>query len=188
MGHMPKQKNTAAKIEPKKISSKSKAIKPPSSSKIAAKTNKKTAPAIGGIKEAKKHRFRPGTVALREIKRYQKSTALLLPRAPFQRLVRNICSNIDSDLRFQAQGLLALQEAAEAYLVGIFEDSNLCCLHAKRVTVMKKDMELARRIRGDANHDFVNRGPGPQGEIVFPLPYSKPKKGEAELKSQIDRL
>ena len=88
-------------------------------------------------------------MALREIKRYQKSTALLLPRASFQRVVRSVCSEIDNDLRFQAQALIALQEAAEAYLVGIFEDSNLCCLHAKRVTIQKKDMELARRIRGD---------------------------------------
>ena len=186
---MPKQKNTAAKIEPKKISSKSKAIKSPSKvpSKAATKTNKKTAPAVGGIKEAKKHRFRPGTVALREIKRYQKSTALLLPRAPFQRLVRNICSNIDSDLRFQAQGLLALQEAAEAYMVGIFEDSNLCCLHAQRVTVMKKDMELARRIRGDANQDYVNRDPVQQEKFIQ-LPYAKPRQGEADLLKQIGNL
>ena len=187
---MPKQKNTAAKIEPKKISSKSKGIKPPSkvSSKAVLKANKKTAPAIGGIKEAKKHRFRPGTVALREIKRYQKSTALMLPRAPFQRLVRNICANIDSDLRFQAQGLLALQEAAEAYIVGIFEDSNLCCLHANRVTVMKKDMELARRIRGDANQDFMNRDPSPQEEVHYALPYVNSRQGEADLAKQIADL
>merc|ERR1711959_499616 len=164
------------------ISSKSKAIKP------TAVTNKKTAPAIGGIKEAKKHRFRPGTVALREIKRYQKSTALLLPRAPFQRLVRNICANIDSDLRFQAQGLLALQEAAEAYMVGIFEDSNLCCIHANRVTVQKKDMELARRIRGDANHDYINRDQSSAAEVFYQLPYANKKEGEAELRNQIAGL
>ena len=156
--------------------------------KAAAKPNKKTAPAMGGIKEARKQRFRPGTVALREIKRYQKSTALLLPRAPFQRLVRNICGNIDSDLRFQAQGLLALQEAAEAYIVGIFEDSNLCCLHASRVTVMKKDMELARRIRGDANQDYMNRDPAPHGEVLYSLPYANARQGEAELKKQIADL
>ena len=176
---MPKQKNTASKIESTKILSKkkisSKAILSDKklASKAIVKTNKKTAPAEGGIKEAKKHRFRPGTVALREIKRYQKSTALLLPRAPFQRLVRNICSNIDNDLRFQAQGLLALQEAAEAYMTGIFEDSNLCCLHAKRMTVMKKDMDLARRIRGDVNQDFYNRNEDGDDQGLQQLPYVK---------------
>ena len=142
---MPKAKNTASKM-----SSKSKAEK---------KMSKKTAPASGGVKsqkdgEKRKIRFRPGTVALREIKRYQKTTAMLLPRAPFQRLVRSICGTIDSDLRFQAQALMALQESSEAYLVGIFEDANLCAIHANRVTIMKKDMDLARRIRGDAHNDF----------------------------------
>lgn len=142
---MPKAKNTASKM-----SSKSKAVK---------KMSKKTAPASGGVKsqkdgEKRKIRFRPGTVALREIKRYQKTTAMLLPRAPFQRLVRSICGTIDSDLRFQAQALMALQESSEAYLVGIFEDANLCAIHANRVTIMKKDMDLARRIRGDAHQDF----------------------------------
>jgi histone H3 len=96
----------------------------------------------------KKRRFRPGTVALREIRRYQKSTDLLLRKVPFVRLVRDIAHNIHSDLRFQGQALLALQEAAEAFLVGLFEDTNLCALHAKRVTIMPKDMQLARRIRG----------------------------------------
>jgi histone H3 len=96
----------------------------------------------------KKRRFRPGTVALREIRRYQKSTDLLLRKVPFVRLVRDITHNIHRDLRFQGQALLALQEAAEAFLVGLFEDTNLCALHAKRVTIMPKDMQLARRIRG----------------------------------------
>ena len=76
---------------------------------------------------------------------------MLLPRAPFQRLVRNISQGIDSELRFQSQALLAVQEAAEAYLVGLFEDTNLCAIHAKRATIMKKDLDLARRIRGE-NH------------------------------------
>ena len=80
-------------------------------------------------------RFRPGTVALREIKRYQKSTDLLIPRAPFQRIVREICHGLDHDLRFQSQALVALQEATEGYLTGVFEDANLCALHAKRVTL-----------------------------------------------------
>ena len=68
-------------------------------------------------------------------------------------MVRSICHDIDHDLRFQAQALLALQEATEAYLVGLFEDANLCCIHARRATIRKQDMELARRIRGEDNFD-----------------------------------
>ena len=98
---------------------------------------------------AKKRRFRPGTVALREIRKYQRSTELLLPKAPFQRLVRQITSNIDPNLRFQSQGIVALQESTEAFITGLFEDAHLCTIHANRVTLMKKDLELARRIRGD---------------------------------------
>jgi len=97
-------------------------------------------------------RFRPGTVALREIKKYQSYTRLLLPRLPFQTLVRSIVDGIDSNLRVQAQALLALQEAAESYLVNLFEDANLCAVHALRVTIMQKDIHLARRIRGDLEH------------------------------------
>ena len=101
----------------------------------------------GGIK--KPHRFRPGTVALREIRKFQKSTELLIRKLPFQRLVREIATEYKSDLRFQSQAILALQEAAEAYMVGLFEDTNLCAIHAKRVTIMPKDIQLARRIRGE---------------------------------------
>ncbi len=93
--------------------------------------------------------FRPGTVALREIRRYQKSTELLLRKLPFQRLVREIAQDFKTDLRFQSSAIAALQEAAEAYLVGLFEDTNLCAIHAKRVTIMPKDIQLARRIRGE---------------------------------------
>merc|ERR1712172_149089 len=81
------------------------------------------------------HRYRPGTVALREIRRYQKSTDLLVRKLPFQRLVREIAQDYKADLRFQASAVLALQEASEAYLVGLFEDTNLCAIHAKRVTI-----------------------------------------------------
>ena len=114
---------------------------------IASKTARKTAPTVGGVKKA--HRFRPGTVALREIRRYQKSTELLIRKLPFQRLVRDIAQEYKSDLRFQSSAVMALQEAAEAYMVGLFEDTNLCAIHAKRVTIMPKDMQLARRIRGE---------------------------------------
>jgi len=107
----------------------------------------RAAPSYGGIK--KPHRYRPGTVALREIRKYQKSTELLIRKVPFQRLVREIAQDYKMDLRFQSSAILALQEAAEAYLVGLFEDTNLCAIHAKRVTIMVKDLQLARRIRGD---------------------------------------
>ena len=113
---------------------------------ISSKTAKKTA-AIGGLK--KPHRFRPGTVAVREIRKYQKSTDLLIRKLPFQRLVKEIAHEIKPETRFQSSAVLALQEATEAYLVGLFEDTNLCSIHAKRVTIMPKDIQLARRIRGE---------------------------------------
>ena len=114
---------------------------------LATKAARKSAPATGGVK--KPHRYRPGTVALREIRRYQKSTELLIRKLPFQRLVREIAQDFKTDLRFQGSAVLALQEAAESYLVGLFEDTNLCAIHAKRVTIMPKDIQLARRIRGE---------------------------------------
>ena len=101
----------------------------------------------------KPRRYRPGTVALREIRKYQKSTDLLLKRLPFQRLVRELAGEITgrNDLRFQSTAILTLQEATEAYLVSLFEDTNLCALHAKRVTIMTRYMRPSRRIRGDRN-------------------------------------
>ena len=95
------------------------------------------------------HRFRPGTVALREIRKYQKTTELLFRKLPFQRLVRQIAQDFKTDLMFQSQAILALQEASEAYLVGLFEDTNVCAMHAGRVTILPKDIQLARRIRGE---------------------------------------
>ena len=117
------------------------------SKQLATKAARKSAPATGGVK--KPHHYRPGTVALREIHWYQKSTELLIRKLPFQRLVREIAQDFKTDLRFQGSAVLALQEAAEAYLVGLFEDTNLCAIHAKRVTIMPKDIQLARRIRGE---------------------------------------
>nr|XP_014337071.1 PREDICTED: uncharacterized protein LOC102270329 isoform X1 [Bos mutus] len=90
---------------------------------LATKAARKSAPATGGVK--KPHRYRPGTVALREIRRYQKSTELLIRTLPFQRLVREIAQDFKTDLRFQSSAVMALQEACEAYLVGLFEDTNL---------------------------------------------------------------
>ncbi|XP_055606026.1 uncharacterized protein LOC129754927 [Uranotaenia lowii] len=95
---------------------------------LATKAARKSAPATGGVK--KPHRYRPGTVALREIRRYQKSTELLIRKLPFQRLVREIAQDFKTDLRFQSSAVMALQEASEAYLVGLFEDTNLCAIHA----------------------------------------------------------
>ena len=109
----------------------------------------------GGVK--KPHRFRPGSVDLKEIRRYQKSTELLIRKLPFQRLVREIANDIDvcpahlhGKIRFQSTAVMALQEASEAYLVGLFEDTNLCAIHAKQVTIMPKDIQLARRIRRES--------------------------------------
>ena len=119
-------------------------------------------------KKQRPHRYKPGTLALREIRRYQKSTNVLIPNIAFQRLTREITCVIRSGdpLRSQTTALLALQEAAEYYLVSIFEDTNLCAIHAKRVTIrmlcsegyspsvltsgsVEKDMKLARRLRGE---------------------------------------
>ena len=100
-------------------------------------------------RQIKPHRYRAGTAALRDIRHFQKSTALLIRRLPFQRLVREITQDFKTDLQFQSAAILCLQEAAEAYLVGLFEDTNLCAIHAKRVTIMPKDIKLARRIRGE---------------------------------------
>lgn len=132
---------------------------------LASKAARKSAPSTGGVK--KPHRYKPGTVALREIRRYQKSTELLIRKLPFQRLVREIAQDFKSDLRFQSSAIGALQESVEAYLVSLFEDTNLCAIHAKRVTIREsphhifahlhilttitesKDIQLARRLRGE---------------------------------------
>ena len=111
----------------------------------AAKPAKPAKPAA----PRKPHRYRPGTVALREIRRYQKSTDLLIRKMPFRRLVREIAGDYRSDLRMQSAAILALQEAAESYLVGLFEDTHACAVHAGRITILPKDMNLARRIRGE---------------------------------------
>ena len=100
-------------------------------------------------RQIKPHRYRAGTVALKDIRHYQGSTALLIRKLPFQRLVREIAQDFKTDLRFQSAAILCLQEAAEAYLVRLFDDANLCAIHARRVTIMQKDIQLARRIRGE---------------------------------------
>ena len=108
----------------------------------------------GGVK--KRYRYRMGTVALKQIRQYQKTTELLIRKLPFQQFVREIASDSEvitsplcGKVRFHSAAIMALQEAAEAYLVGLFEDTNLCAIHARRVTIMPKDIQLARRIRGE---------------------------------------
>ncbi|KAK4198169.1 putative histone H3-like centromeric protein CSE4 [Triangularia verruculosa] len=103
------------------------------------------------VPQGRKRRYRPGTLALKEIRRYQSNTDLLLLKLPFARLVREIavnCRPMNDELRWQSQAIQALQEASEAFLVHLFEDTNLLAIHAKRVTIMQKDLQLARRIRG----------------------------------------
>ena len=199
---MPKAKNASSKV-PSKAKQAGTASKSKSPAKKAAKPmavkklsqqatqatsqkvikSQKGSQAVTG--ERKKPKFKPGTVALLEIKRYQRSTDLLLPRAPFQRLVREITGGYDPDLRFAPQALIALQEATEAYLVGIFEDTQLCAIHAKRVTVQKKDMELARRIRGDDMQDYRDTLPKAGSENFLSLPYRNVKEANKLLASQL---
>jgi histone H3 len=144
---MARTKQTAHKMVASKARKMVPHVKASKNLAMASKSKKTIMPAEGGVK--KPHRFRPGTVALREIRKYQKGTELLLRKAPFQRLVREIAGGIKEDIRFQATALAALQESAEAYVVALFEDSQLCAIHAKRSTVASKDMQLARRIRGE---------------------------------------
>jgi len=132
--HRPLRVGTSAKVPRKQL---------------ANKLHRKTIGTVAGEIKKKKRRYRPGVRALMEIRQFQKTTNLLIRRAPFQRLVRELAQNIFADIRFQATAIEALQEASEAYLVGLFEDTNLCAIHAKRVTIMPKDMQLARRIRGE---------------------------------------
>lgn len=116
-------------------------------SRLQTKAAKISAPTTSVPKRP--YRFRPGTVALKEIRKYQKNTELLIRKLPFNRLVREIAQSCKTDLRFASGAVLALQEATESYIVGLFFDANLCALHAKRMTIMPKDLQLARRIRGE---------------------------------------
>jgi len=108
---------------------------------------KSTAPAAGGSAK-RPQRYKAGTVALREIRMYQKSTELLIRKQPFQRMARAISQEFKPDSRFQGSALASLQEATEAYIIGLFEDANDCAIHGRRVTVMPRDIQLAMKIRG----------------------------------------
>jgi histone H3 len=129
---------------------------PTKKSSTAAKAPRKTLPAEtattgeqGDAKSVRKpHRWRPGTVALREIRKYQRSTNLLLRKLPFQRMIREVASRYKSKetIRFQASAIEAIQEASENYLTNLFQDGNLLALHASRVTVQPEDLRLAHRL------------------------------------------
>jgi len=127
---------------------------------IAQKAPRNTKSKVGSTSKSpefgrspKKRKFRAGAKALREIRKYQKSSDLLIPAMPFSRLIREVAQSVlgynVAEFKFQSAALMALQEAAEAFLVTLFEDTVLCAIHAKRVTIMPRDMQLARRIRGD---------------------------------------
>lgn len=113
---------------------------------VSAKKTK-SAGSGSGVKKARK--WHPGTVALREVRRLQKGTGLLIQKAPFQRLVREVASQHKQDLRFQSSAVLAVQEATEAYVISVLADTNLCAIHTRRVTIQAKDLQLALRLRGD---------------------------------------
>lgn len=135
---MARTKNTsrksAGKVPRSAIKSKGKKV---GSSK--ASTTSKKAPT----------KFRPGTLALRDIKRYQKGTEMLLRKLPFQRLVREIAQTSKDGVRFAASAVLAMQEATEAHLINLFADTCLCAIHGRRVTIQPRDLQLARRLRGE---------------------------------------
>lgn len=119
------------------------------SSKTAKKSAQTPPHSSAGRGLKKPHRYRPGTVALREIRKYQKSTDLLIRKLPFQRLIKDISQQMKPGFRYRSSALEAMQHALEAFMVSLFEDANLCAIHARRVTIMVKDMLLARRIRGE---------------------------------------
>jgi len=159
--HQIARKSTGGKSprKPKQPKQSTPLSKPPSSSKVPRKSlmqapskspkNYKSPKSPKTPKSPRIRRYRAGTKALMEIRRYQKTSDLLIPKLPFSRVIREVVQSVAAaDMRFQAVAILALQEAAEAFLVTLFEDSILCAIHARRVTLMPKDMDLARRIRG----------------------------------------
>ena len=114
---------------------------------LGKKAAKKAASGSSGMK--KSFRWRPGTVALREVKKYQKSTEMLVAKAPFSRLVREVAETHKAGLRFAASAVAAIQEATESFVISLLSDANLTALHANRVTAMPRDLQLVRRLRGE---------------------------------------
>lgn len=147
---MARTKQTARKTAPGQgMTKKQLARKPPrNGGKVPRSQDKKN----------REHRYRPGTVALREIRRYQKTGDLLIPKRPFVQLVKEVLQGMSNNIRFAESAVAALHEAAEAYLVLAFEDANLLAIHAHRITVQPRDLKLARRIRRDDLLDFYNPG------------------------------
>jgi histone H3 len=129
---------------------------------IKALPTRKSKRHTGGNK--KPHRYHSGAVALRKIRRYQKSTNLLIRKLPFQCLLREITQDITSPgyMKYTSAAILANQEASEAYLTGLFEDSNLCAIHSKCVTIMRKDIRLSRRIRGETYPEIKSQKKAPK--------------------------
>ena len=173
---MARTRNTAKKTGGKtpRKSPRIRAIKDKSKSKSKSKSKKKTttrttqsaanvelpthaaqqaSPDLPDLPEVRKpHRYRPGTVALREIRKYQKTTELIIPKSTFKRLVREIAIEYKADIRFQAAAIRALQEATEGYAVSVLGETLKYAIHAKRVTIMPRDLQLAMEIRGLQEH------------------------------------
>ena len=177
----PARKTVAAKAARKTVSAKAARRLP---------YNRRSAPTTGGVK--KPHRYRPGTVALREIRRYQKSTNLMIPKMPYVKLLREITQDQckqpkdGNDYRWQGAAILATQTAAEDYLTVQLEDANVCALHSKRVTVMPKDIQLVRRIKGE-EAIITNRN---SVAAIYKHSNDAEKKREAELekiKAEMER-
>jgi histone H3 len=157
--------------------------KPKKSLGSVAAVSAKSVPAAtvgGGIKK-KPYRFRPGTVALREIRKYQKSTDLLMRRAPFYRLVREVAQDFKENVRFEAAALNILQEAAESVLIDLFQDAHLLRRHCDKITVMPADLQLAEHFMAQhSDYSFASETAGAKVHSVtmatlkLPAPESKP--------------
>jgi histone H3 len=122
-----------------------------SSAKEGSSAKSESKPSLD--RKATKGKYRPNNLCLKEIRRFARAPDMCIRRASFQQVVKDITWEIDSTYKFHTQAILAIQEAAEAYMIGLFEDCNLCAGHARRVTIYPKDMHLARRIRGEATID-----------------------------------
>ena len=143
-----KTRSRRAQVNPKKVPSALRVTKENANTRMTG-ANATPQGYYKPSEKQKNFKWRPGTRALWEIRFYQKSMALLLWHIPFLRLIREVAQNFKTDLRFTADATYTLQCASEDYLVRLFEDSNLCAIHAKRVAIMPKDIQLARRIQGE---------------------------------------
>ena len=121
----------------------------PMRAKCINERKRKQLKAIRDEKLEKQRKVEKGMQAMKEIQKYQKGADLLIRRVPFQRLVREIIQKWRKGLKLQSSAVLALQEAGEAFLVGLMEQANLCTIHVKRVTIMPQDIQLACRIQGE---------------------------------------